>query len=108
MSPFLPHYVPMPDCLSFLTMTLPRPTRHSDSNSSSPVQQQRRSFMPTTPICFAASSLRDRRSAFSHYFTTPYQTTMGRTSRSVSFNGPSHVRLYDVIGNESAANRWIN
>ncbi|ADV23397.1 hypothetical protein I305_01387 [Cryptococcus gattii E566] len=33
---------------------------------------------------------------------------MGRTSRLVSFNGPSHVRLYDVIGNGSVANHRVN
>lgn len=63
--------------------------------------------MPITPIHFAAGSPHYRQSASSQYFTTPYQT-MGRTSRSVSFNGPSHVRLYDVIGNESVANQRIN
>lgn len=88
-------------------MTLRKPIRRSDGNNSSLAQQQRHSSMLTAPTHFPASSPYAHQPATSQYFTTPYQTT-GGTSRLVSFSGPSHVRLYDVIGNGSVASHRVN
>ncbi|KAE8541756.1 hypothetical protein D1P53_001929 [Cryptococcus gattii VGV] len=88
-------------------MTLRKPIRRSDGNNSSPAQQQRHSSMPTTPAHFPTSSPHVHHPATSQYFTAPYQT-MGRTAQLVSFNGPWHVRLYDVIGDGSVANDRVN